>query len=87
MGFPGGSDGKESTCNVGDLSSVSGLGRSPGGRHGNPLQFSCLDFDFLIFYYSPTVLNNQNSKYHGIKKTLSQGGDFLNSFSEEGVFV
>ena len=37
MGFPGGSDGEESVCNVGDLGSVSGLGRFPGGVHGNPL--------------------------------------------------
>ena len=36
MDFPGGSDGKESTCNVGDLGSVPGLGRSPGGGQGNP---------------------------------------------------
>ena len=43
MGFPGGSDGKESTCNVGDLGSVPGLGRFPGGGHGNPLQYSCLE--------------------------------------------
>ena len=42
-GFPGGSDGKASTCNVGDLSSIPGLGRSPGGGNGNPLQYSCLD--------------------------------------------
>ena len=42
MGFPGGSDGKESTCNAGDLGSISGLGRFPGGGHGNPLQYSCL---------------------------------------------
>ena len=42
-GFPGGSDGKEFTCNVGDLGSITGLGRSPGGGHGNPLQFSCLE--------------------------------------------
>ena len=41
--FPGGSDGKESTCNVGGLGSVSRLGRSPGGGHGNPLQYSCLE--------------------------------------------
>ena len=33
LGFPGGSDGKESACNVGDLGSVPGLGRSPGGGH------------------------------------------------------
>ena len=43
MGFPGGSDSKESTCNVGDLGSIPGLGRSPGGGHGNPLQYSCLE--------------------------------------------
>ena len=41
-GFPGGSDSKESTCNVGDLGSNPGLGRAPGGGHGNPLQYSCL---------------------------------------------
>ena len=34
---------RESTCNTGDLGSVSGLGRSPGGGHGNPLQGSCLE--------------------------------------------
>ena len=38
----GGSDGKESACSAGDVGSVPGLGRSPGGRHGNPLQYSCL---------------------------------------------
>ena len=43
MGFPGGSDGKESTCNEGDLGSIPGLGRSPGGGHGNPLQYFCLE--------------------------------------------
>ena len=42
VGFPGGSDGKESTCNVGDLGLIPELGRSPGGGHGNPLQYSCL---------------------------------------------
>ena len=41
QGFTAGSDGKES-CNVGDLGSISGLGRSPGRWHGNPLQYSCL---------------------------------------------
>ena len=42
MGFPGGSDNKESTCNARDLGSILGLGRSPGRGHGNPLQYSCL---------------------------------------------
>ena len=43
MGFPGGSDGKESACNVGDQGLIPGLGRSPGGGHGHPLQYSCLE--------------------------------------------
>ena len=43
MGFPGGSDGKESACNAGDLDSIPGLGRSPRGGHGNLLQYSCLE--------------------------------------------
>ena len=42
-GFLGGSDGKESTCLVRDLGSVPRLGRFPGGRHGNPLKYSCLE--------------------------------------------
>ena len=42
MGFPGSSDSKESTCNAGNMGSTRGLGRSPGGGHGNPLQYSCL---------------------------------------------
>ena len=37
LGFPGGSDGKESTCNAGDLGLIRGLGRSPGEGHGNAL--------------------------------------------------
>ena len=41
-GFPGGSDGKESTCSAGDLGSIPGLGRSLGQGNGNPLQYSCL---------------------------------------------
>ena len=40
---PGGSDSKESACNAGDLGSIPGLGRSPGGGHDNPLQYSCLE--------------------------------------------
>ena len=43
QGFPGGSEGKQSTCDAGDLGSIPGLGRSPGGVHGNPLQFSSLE--------------------------------------------
>ena len=41
--FPGGSDGKASACNAGDLGSIAGSGRSPGEVNGNPLQYSCLE--------------------------------------------
>ena len=41
--FPGDPDGKESACHEGDPDSIPGLGRPPGGGHGNPLQFSCLE--------------------------------------------
>ena len=43
IGFPGGSDGKESACHAGSLDSIPGLGRSPGEGNGNPLQYSCLE--------------------------------------------
>ena len=43
LGFPGGSDGKESAYNAGDLGSTPGSGRSPGEGNGNPLQYSCLE--------------------------------------------
>ena len=42
-GFPGGSAGKESAGNVGDLGSIPGLGRSPGEGKGYPLQYSGLE--------------------------------------------
>ena len=43
MDFPGGSDGKKYTFSAGDVGLIPELGRSPGGGHGNPLQYSCLD--------------------------------------------
>ena len=43
MGFAVGSDSKESTCDVGDLGSIPGSGRSPVEGNGNPLQYSCLE--------------------------------------------
>ena len=42
LGIPGGSDRKESAYNAGDLDSIPGSGRSSGGGHGNPVQYSCL---------------------------------------------
>ena len=43
LGFPGGSDGQESACHMGDLCLTPGLASSPGGGPGNPLQYSCLE--------------------------------------------
>ena len=43
FGFPWWLSGKESTCNAEDPGSILGLGRSPGGGYGNPLQYSCLE--------------------------------------------
>ena len=62
LGFSGGSDGKESACNAGDLSSVPGLGRSPGGGQSNPLQYSCLENSMDRGAWQTTV--------HGVIKSL-----------------
>ena len=43
LGFPGGSDCKESACNSGAMGLIPGSGRSPGEGNGNPLQYSCLE--------------------------------------------
>ena len=43
QGFPGGSEVKASACNMGDLGSIPGSGRSPGEGNGNPLQYPCLE--------------------------------------------
>ena len=47
MGFPGGTSDKEPACptqgDLRDVGLIPGLGRSPGGGHGNPLQYSCLE--------------------------------------------
>ena len=53
MGFPGGSAGKESACNVGDLGSIPGLGRSHGEGKGYPLQYSGLENSMDCIYIFP----------------------------------
>ena len=63
-GFPGGSAGKESTCNAGDLGSIPGLGRSPGGGHGNLLQDSCLE--------KPHGQKCLEATVHGVAKSWTQ---------------
>ena len=53
LGFPSGSDGKESSCNAGDPGSIPRSGRSPGEGTGNPLQYSCLGNPLDREGYSP----------------------------------
>ena len=59
LGFPCGSDGKESTCNAGDLGSIPGLGRSPGEGKGYPLQYSGLENSMDCIVHG--VTNSQES--------------------------
>ena len=63
MGFLGGSAGKESTCKVGDLGSIPGLGRPPGEGNGYPLQYFGLEnpIDYTV---------------HGVTKSQTQLSDF-----------
>ena len=62
-----GSDSKESACNVGDLGSIPGLGRSPGEGNGNPLQCSCLENpqgQRSLVAYSPRGLKELDTAEH-----------------------
>ena len=61
--FPGGSDGKESPCNEGDLGSIPGSGRSPREGNGNPLQSSYLGNTMDSGAWRATV--------HGVTKSLT----------------
>ena len=62
--FSGGSDGKESSCNVGDLSSIPGLGRPRGEGNGNRLQYSCLENSMDRGAWQATV--------HGVTKSQTR---------------
>ena len=64
LGFPSGSHGKESACNARNMGSVPGLGRSPGGGHGIPLKYSCLENPCgqrSLVGYSPWVSESQSN--------------------------
>ena len=65
--IPGGSDSKESTCSMGNLGSIPGLGRSLGGGHGNPLQYSCLENTMDRGVWRATS--------HGVTKSRTQLSD------------
>ena len=67
MGFPRGSDGKESACNAGDLGSIPGLERSRGKGNGYLLQYSCLE--------NLTDRGAWQAKVHGVAKSHTQLSD------------
>ena len=64
MGFSCGSAGKESACNVGDLSSTPGLGQSPGEGKGNPLQYSGLKNSMDCLVHGVTKSRTGLSSFH-----------------------
>jgi len=66
-GFFGGSDGKESACNSGDLGLIPELGRSPEKGNGYPLQYSCLE--------NPMGRGAWQVAVHGVTKSQTQLGD------------
>ena len=67
VGFPGGSESKESACQAGDLGLIPGLGRSPGEGNGNPHQYSCLE--------NPHGQRNLVGYNHGVTKSQTQLSD------------
>ena len=71
--FPGGSDGKASVYNAGDLGLIPGLGRSPGEGNGNPLQYSCLENSMDRGAWWATV--------HGVAKSRTRLSDFTHSLT------
>ena len=64
MGFPYGSAGKESTCNVGDLGSIPVLGRSPGEGQDHSLQYSGLENCMNCIVHAVTKSQTQLSDFH-----------------------
>ena len=62
LGFPGGSDGKESFHNAGDRDSTPVLGRSPGEGQGNPLQYSCLENSMNRGFWRAAVSGDPKSQ-------------------------
>ena len=71
LGLPGGSDGKASACNAGDLGSIPGSGRAPGEGNGEPLQHSCLE----------NPMEAWPATVHGVTKSRTWLSDFTVSLS------
>ena len=78
MGFPGGSEGKASTRNTGDLGSIPGSGISPGEGNGIPLQYSCLENSMNGGAWWATV--------HGVTNSRTQLSDFTMSGCSLSLF-
>ena len=66
--IPGGSDGKESACNAGDLGSIPGSGRSPGEGKGYPVQYSCQE--------NPMDRGAWQATVHGVAKSWHHWSDW-----------
>ena len=78
VGFmPGGSDGKESACNAGNLGSIPGLGRIPGEGNGNPLQYSCLENPMDR---GPMDIAAWRATVHGVAKSWTRLSNFTFTF-------
>ena len=96
MNFPGGSVGKESACSAGDAGLIPGLGRSPGGRHGNSLQYSCLEncIDKSLVSCSPrgckasdTTEVTEHARMHNIGQEVEVELKSLGSLPVGGVWA
>ena len=68
---PGGSDCKESACNAGDQVSIPGLGRSPGEKNGNSLQYSCLENPMDKGAWLATVQGSQRVRHDWVTNTFT----------------
>ena len=64
LGFPGGTAGKDSACNVGDLAWIPGLGRSPREGKGYPLQYSGLENPMACIVHGVTELDTTETLFH-----------------------
>ena len=64
MGFPGGSPGKECTCNAEDLDLIPGLGKSPGEGKGYPCQYSGLEYSMDCIVHGITKSQTQLTDFH-----------------------
>ena len=77
--YSGGSEVKESSCNVGDLGSIPGSGRSPGEGNGHPLQYSCLENPMDGGAWWATV--------HGVAKSRTRLSDFTFTFTNTMILL